>query len=137
MLAAGQIRRLPRLVAVQAARCAPVAQALAAGQAALQPVEAEPTIAEGIAVAAPLRGGQMLNVLRRTGGEAIVVSEQEIAQSLRAWWRLGYALEPTAAATLAGLARYVQQGGHQQETIVSTITGHGLKAMAPVEGLLV
>jgi len=77
----------------------------------------------------------MLAVIGRTGGEVLAVSEAEILQALRVWWRLGYALEPTAAATLAGLAQYVNQGPDPKETIVSVITGHGLKAMPQIDAL--
>jgi len=136
LLAAGQIRKLPRLVAVQAEACAPVAAAYAQGVQEVTAVAPEPTLAEGIAIGDPVRGAQMLAVLGRTGGEVLTVSEAEILQALRVWWRLGYALEPTAAATLAGLVQYVAQGPQAQETIVSVITGHGLKAMPQIDTLL-
>jgi threonine synthase len=93
-------------------------------------------VAEGIAIAAPVRGAQVLAAVQRTGGQVISVTEEEITQALRAWWHLGYALEPTAAATLAGLSRYVGESAGPRETIVSAITGHGLKAMGQVATLL-
>ena len=37
---------------------------------------------------------------------------------------------------LAGLAQYVNQGPDPKETIVSVITGHGLKAMPQIDALL-
>ncbi len=136
LLAGGQIRKLPRLVAVQAEACAPVAGAWSQGVQEIAAVAPGPTLAEGIAIGDPVRGAQMLAVIGRTGGQVLTVSEPEIVQALRTWWRLGYAMEPTAAATLAGLAQYVNQGPHSKETIVSVITGHGLKAMPQVDALL-
>lgn len=136
LLAAGQIRKLPRLVAVQAEVCAPLADAFRRGVQQITSVTPGLTLAEGIAIGDPVRGAQMLAVIGRTGGEVLTVSEAEILQALRVWWRLGYALEPTAAATLAGLAQYVNQGHREKETIVSVITGHGLKAMSQIDALL-
>jgi threonine synthase len=129
LAAASQIRSIPRLVAVQVEACAPIAAAFAQGDGAAASVSPQPTLAEGIAVAEPVRGAQILSAIRRTGGQVITVTEEEVAQALRAWWHLGYALEPTAAATLAGLARYVSESAAPGEAIVSAITGHGLKAM--------
>lgn len=136
LLAGGQIRKLPRLVAVQAEACAPVAGAWSQGVQEIAAVAPGPTLAEGIAIGDPVRGAQMLAVIGRTGGQVLTVSEAEIVQALRTWWRMGYAMEPTAAATLAGLAQYVNQGPHSKETIVSVITGHGLKAMPQIDALL-
>jgi threonine synthase len=136
LAAANQIRRVPRLVGIQTEACAPIAGAFAASE--LVPVEVTPgpTVAEGMAIAAPVRGAQVLAAVQRTGGQVISVTEEEITQALRAWWHLGYALEPTAAATLAGLSRYVGESAGPRETIVSAITGHGLKAMGQVATLL-
>jgi threonine synthase len=53
LLAAGVIDRLPRLVAVQAEACAPIARAFAAGYEGVPRVHDEGTVAEGIAIGAP------------------------------------------------------------------------------------
>ncbi len=134
--AARQVDRVPRLIGVQAAGCAPLAQAYAQGGDAPAEVRSQPTLAEGIAIAAPPRGAQVLEAVRRSAGRFITVSEAEIVAATRTWWRLGFALEPTAGATLAGLASYLSAGDHAQEIIVSTITGHGLKAPGTLERLL-
>ncbi len=136
LLAARQVDRVPRLIGVQAASCAPLALASASGASAPQPVEAHASLAEGIAIAAPARGEQVLAAVQRTGGAFIAVSEEEIAAATRLWWRHGFALEPTAGATLAGLGRYLSAGDHAREVIVSAITGHGLKAGQALAGLL-
>jgi threonine synthase len=135
LLAARQINRLPRLIAVQAAACAPLAEAHARGQETPQLITPQATLAEGIAIAAPPRGEQILAAVRATQGTFIAVTESEIATAIKAWWRLGFAIEPTAAATLAGLARYLSEGRHDGEVLVSTITGHGLKAIDTISSL--
>ena len=136
LVAAGMISAPPRLVAVQAEACAPLATAFDQDEGLPAAVGVQPTLAEGIAVPEPVRGAQVLAAVRRTGGQVISVTEEEIAAALRAWWRVGYALEPTAAAALAGLSRYAAQGARPREVIVSAITGHGLKAMVHVAALL-
>jgi len=136
LAAAGQVRRVPRLVGIQAAACAPLAAALTEAATEVQAVTPQPTLAEGIAIGAPLRGAQILAAIRRTGGEIITVSEEEIVLALRTWWKVGYALEPTAAATLAGLARYATARATPNESIVSVVTGHGLKTIDQIAELL-
>jgi threonine synthase len=90
-------------------------------------VETKATLAEGIAIVRPVRGRQIIAAVRQTGGEFITVSEGEIKKSLLAMGRLGYCIEPTSAATIAGIKKYFPRSG-QNEIIVSVFTGHGLKA---------
>lgn len=128
LLASKQIERMPRLIGIQTEACAPLALAFERGESVPAQVTAEPSRAEGITIAAPARGEQILAAVRASQGQFLTVAEDEIVAATRAWWRHGFALEPTAAATLAGLARYLSTGSHPREVIVSTITGHGLKA---------
>lgn len=123
----GIIDRLPRILAVQSLACAPLAQAAREGLSAIPPIVKGDTLAEGIAIAAPVRGMQIVAAVRATGGEFITVSEAEIGESLRAISRQGFYIEPTSAATTAGVSQYVS-GAAAGETIVSVFTGHGLKA---------
>jgi len=44
------------------------------------PIVKGETIAEGIAIAQPVRGRQILAAARETGGEMISVTEEEITQ---------------------------------------------------------
>jgi threonine synthase len=123
LLSAGVIERLPRLIAVQAGRCAPLYRAFH-GLPAAAPEE---TVAEGIAIAQPVRGPQILNAVRKSGGTFLAVSEDEIRCAWAATSRQGVYIEPTSAATIAGVERYLQTAD-PDEQIVSVYTGHGLKA---------
>jgi threonine synthase len=127
LLQAGRIARLPRLVAAQAAACAPLPPALRAGRAAPDPVEAHPSWADGIQVPAPLRGAEMLRAIRATGGTAVAVSEDAIRAAHARAARGGLLLERTAAVALAALGPGVAQPG---ERVVVAATGHGLKTAA-------
>ncbi|THB69631.1 MAG: pyridoxal-phosphate dependent enzyme [Desulfovibrio sp.] len=125
--AQGITDRLPRLVAVQAEHCAPLATAFARGEERPAAVEPRPTAAEGIAIGEPVRGAQMLAAVRDTQGEFLAVSEQEILAARNTAHTMGFYIEPTAGAAFAGLLRYVRDTS-SDEAVVSVFTGHGLKS---------
>ena len=129
--ACGLIDRLPRLIAVQASACAPIYRAFLAGESLVSPVDPGVTIAEGIAIAAPVRGAQILESVRETGGSIVAVTDEEIADAARMMGSCGFFLEPTAAATIAGLRQWLPKAG-SHETVVSVFSGHGLKGSKPV-----
>ena len=70
---------------------------------------------------------QIVEEVRASGGEFLTVSEAEIGASLLAICRQGFYIEPTSAATTAGVAQYLRRAP-RDERIVSVFTGHGLKA---------
>lgn len=127
MVTLGVIEKMPRLVAIQAAGCAPLAAGFDAGESSYMDISTAPTLAEGIAIARPERGEQMLAAVRETGGTFLSVGEEEILFAFNAMGRQGYCIEPTSAAVVAGTARYVADRP-ADETIVTMFTGHGLKA---------
>ncbi|MBW3622496.1 MAG: threonine synthase [Armatimonadetes bacterium] len=125
LYAAGQIPRLPRLIAVQAGNCAPLYRADQEGRGFSSPPEMKETLAEGIAIAEPARARQMLSLLHETGGEVIAVTDEEIESALFDLCRKGFYVEPTAAVALAGF-RKLPTG--PEEAVIAPLTGHGLKA---------
>lgn len=128
---AGLVERLPRLVAVQAAACAPIYHAFHAGQLAVQPAPRDPTVASGLAIAQPARGSEILAALRETRGTALCVSEEAILETRDALAKRGFYVEETSAVAVAALQELVDisaaAGG---ETSVVILTGHGLKTVA-------
>lgn len=124
---AGVIDALPKLVGVQAAACAPLAAAFDAGSNHPQAISPTTTLAEGIAIAEPVRGPDILAAVRETGGGFVRVEEDEIAEALRTVGRLGLYIEPTAAATVAGVRAYCATAP-AGERIVTALTGTGLKS---------
>jgi threonine synthase len=133
----GEIDRLPRLFAIQAANCAAFAAAWAAGGQAYAPFTASPTIADGIATVRPIRVAEVLTALRRSQGGVITVAEDQIAPALKRLGRLGLYVEPTAATVGAALSQLLADGTiRSSETTVAVITGHGLKAADAISGLL-
>jgi len=125
---AGKVKRIPRLVGIQSAACAPLYQAFKKGWRETLPIEKKETMAEGIAIANPVRGRQILEAIRETGGEVLAVKEKEIGVAMKEMSRKGHFIEPTSAATVAGLKKYLSKK-RQKEIVVSTLTGMGLKSV--------
>jgi threonine synthase len=126
---AGVIQRLPRIVGVQAAAVAPLAAAMAQQSVRLPQVTAGDTIADGIAIAQPLRWQQILAAVRATGGQIVTVAEDEIQQATLAWARRGILMEPTSATALAAYTTLSHKGLFDRSAIVVVpITGSGVKS---------
>jgi len=122
--AAGAIDRRPRLIAAQAAACAPLWAVHQGGSAALGWVREGPTRAEGVRILQPLRGDAVLAAVEGSGGTVVAVDEPTIERGEIELARRGFFVEPTSAvvwgaleATLAALP----------EPIVAVLTGSGLK----------
>ncbi len=129
----GEISRMPRLFAVQAANCAALASVWN-NDANFVP---KPTMADGIATVKPVRTEEVLSALRRSAGGVVAVAEDEIAPALMRLGRLGLYVEPTSATVGAALSRLLAEGSiHRGETTVAVITGHGLKAADKIGELL-
>ena len=91
------------------------------------------TVAGGIAVEAPARQEQLLDVLRAAHGEAVAVDDEDVLR----WHGLlateeGIYAEPTSAAAFAGLEQLVRLGVVEAaDTVLVPITGSGLKDAPP------
>jgi len=132
----GIIDHIPKLIGIQAAHCAPLAKAVAQGFTTPVEVENHATVAEGIAIAVPRRGAEMIRYVQETGGKFISVEEAEIAEALRKMCHLGYFIEPTSAAVVAGVIRYMTESASPDEQVASVLTGHGLKAAEKIGKIL-
>jgi threonine synthase len=133
LLRAGEITRLPRIFAAQPANCAPIAREFLG----LPAVPAQPTIAEGTAIAQPLRSRECGEVLTRSDGGAVMLDEEEIAQATLDLARTGIYVEPTCAQAAAAFARLIEAGTiRADETTVVVLTGTGLKSTPRIAELL-
>ncbi|QOJ00137.1 MAG: threonine synthase [Phycisphaeraceae bacterium] len=122
--AAGITDRVPRLIAVQSSACAPLHAAFE-GRAF---GSASPTIAEGIAIPAPVRAGQCVEAVRVTGGFTVAVDDGATNRAWNAALRAGLFIEPTCATALAALGAMGSAAGDLGERVVVAATGHALKA---------
>ena len=133
LLRAGQIARLPRIFAAQPAHCAPIARAFL-GEPEAPP---RPTMAEGTAIAQPIRLPECLAVLRESGGGAVMLEEAEIGAATLELARGGIYVEPTCAQAAAAFARLLRAGTiRPEEKTVVVLTGTGLKATPRIAELL-
>jgi threonine synthase len=134
---AGEISAIPRIFAVQPANCAPIAAAFLAGANTPVPTEITPTIAEGTAIAQPIRLREVLGTLRETRGGAVTLTEAEIARATFDLARQGLYVEPTAAQPVAAFAKLLAAGTITPgQTTVLVLTGSGLKATPRIAELL-
>lgn len=122
----GLIQKLPELVGVQASGCAPLYSCWTD-----KVFERGETIAEGIRIAFPSRGEQILQAIRATEGKILEVTDAEIVSAWEKMKRRGFYIEPTSAVPIAALAKMNRDelGG---KIVVIPLTGHGLKVTLPV-----
>ncbi|MBA8792629.1 threonine synthase [Friedmanniella endophytica] len=119
---------LPRLVAVQAAGCAPIVAAYEAGLDHAEPVEVTPSVAFGINVPTALGDRLMLTAVRETGGTAVAVGDADLLAEERAVTAAeGLFVCPEGGACLAAVRRLRADGWLDgSERVVVLNTGSGL-----------
>ena len=121
--------RRPRMVSVQAAGCAPIVHAFATGASHGAEISRPHTVASGLRVPAAIGDFLMLDILRKSGGTAVSVSDEEL---LAAVGEIGSAEgifpAPEGAACLPALRHLLQRGEVKpDESVVLFNTGSGLK----------
>jgi threonine synthase len=124
----GLLDRVPRILGVQAAGCAPLYRAFRAG---VERFTYEPgdTLADSIAVNVPRNPLKALRAIRASGGDMVGVTDEEILAAMRTLGKTtGVLAEPAAAAAFAGLAKAAATGlVRPEEVAVGIVTGNGLK----------
>jgi threonine synthase len=119
----------PRMIAVQAAGCAPIVKAWDEGKASADAWPEASTIAAGLRVPRPYGDYLVLKSLKESQGTAIAVSDEEIKQAVQHWARTeGLFAAPEGAASLAAY-RKLQSSGFLSEKnkVVLFNTGTALK----------
>jgi threonine synthase len=117
---AGYSDGVPRMLGFQAEGASP----LVAGH----DFESPQTLASAIRIGSPASKEGALAAVRESGGLIESVTDDEIlaAQALLAREE-GIFCEPASAAGLAGLLKLAREGRGPEGTVVSVLTGHGLK----------
>ena len=128
LLALGLIERAPRLIGVQAEGSRVLYEAWRSGSEEIVPV-VPTTLADSIAVGVPRDRIKALRAVRDTGGEFVIVSDEEILEAMRTLGRLtGIFAEPAGAAPMAGLLKMLREGRlSPEDRLVVLVTGNGLK----------
>lgn len=125
---AGITKYIPKIVAIQTKNCCPIYEAFQQNLNNIPDIEKKETIAEGIAIAKPKRGSEILDIVRKTNGKVLIVEEEEIYESYIEMARKGYYIEKTSSAIIAGLKQYLDNFASKDELVISTFTGNGLKS---------
>lgn len=121
----------PRLVGVQAARCAPIARAFERGEESVEHWTDDPmTIAAGLRVPAPSEGRLVLQTVRASKGSMAAATEEEIVAAVRLLAsQEGIFACPEGATTVAAMERLAATD-RLSEPVVLYNTGAGSKYAA-------
>ncbi len=118
----------PRLHLVQAAACAPIAEADERGVERVERVERGETIAYSIANPDPPSGTRALRGVRETGGSVVAVDDDAIREAGRRLASAGVTAESSSATTLAGVRVLARRGAvTADEDVLCVVTGSGFK----------
>jgi len=124
LLEAGSITRIPHLIGVQAAACAPLYEVFQTDNLEPNPVPEGKTLAAGVGISDPYHGKEVLAAVRRSGGSILKVEESEILTGQTQLAKLGLYVEMTSALVWSGLEQVYER---MPGPIICIITGHGLK----------
>jgi threonine synthase len=120
-------RKRPRMVAVQAAGCAPMVRAFDEGVEHAPRWENAHTIASGIRVPQAVGDFLILRAVRESGGFAIAVEDEAISAALDEVARTeGFLMCPEGAATYAAYKQSLADGrvaGHERAVLFNCATG--------------
>jgi threonine synthase len=119
----------PRMVAIQAAGCAPIIKAFEQGSAASEMFPEASTAAAGLRVPKAYGDYIVLDIVRESRGTAVSVTEEEIFASLRDWAQHeAIFLSPEGAAATAAYDKLVTaEWIKPSDRVVIFNTGNGLK----------
>jgi threonine synthase len=127
----GWIKKLPRLIAVQAEGSNALVRYLDTGRFEYRTAA---TIADSICAGAPRNLYMAAHAVKESGGEAISVADNEIlqAQKLLAQ-QTGILVEPAAAAGMAGFQKIKSEEIILNSRVLLMLTGNGLKDTKALE----
>ena len=127
----------PRMVTVQSSGCAPIVKAWDEGKNVSEMWPDAATSAAGLRVPKAYGDYIILDILRKSRGIAVAVTDEEILDALRNWARVeGIFAAPEGAAALAAY-RNLRSSGFFSPTdkVVLFNTGTGLKYLDTLAGL--
>ena len=126
-----------RMHLAQAAGCSPIVEAFEMGSTQVRPVKPN-TIAKSLAIGNPAAGTYALEALAKTGGTAVAVPEEEVAEGIKLLAETeGIFTEGAGGVVISGLKRLASQGKiGPDEVAVAFVTGNGLKTLEVVEHLV-
>jgi len=128
----GKIKKMPKMVGVQASGSSTVAEALMKRTKIIN-LKHPHTIATAIEVGFPMDGKRAVGAMQESKGFAEEVTDSEILKARELLARKeGLFAEPAGAASLAGLLK-TKNNIPKGSKVICLVTGHGLKS--PVAGI--
>jgi len=124
----------PKMIAVQAEGCAPLVKALNEGKSAVEAWPDASTIAAGLRVPRPYGDYLVLDILKRSGGTAVAVGDDEIRDAVRHWASVeGVFAAPEGASSLVAYRKLRDNFLFKDARVVLFNTGTGLKYLDVIE----
>jgi threonine synthase len=119
----------PRMIAVQSSGCAPIPKAWDEHKPVSEMWNHAATLAAGLRVPKAYGDYLILDILKKSGGTAVAVSDEEIMAALQRWARVeGVFAAPEGAAALAAYRKLRERGFFgENDSVVLFNTGSGLK----------
>lgn len=130
----GLIDEIPKIICAQATGCSPIVKAYEEDKLEIQRFEKPKTIAHAIENPYPPSGNNVLRMLKKNGGMAISVSEEEIIKAQGLLAEIGLFVQPASAVSIAAVKKLKSQGKlTEKDEVVCILTGSGLKYTAAFE----
>lgn len=127
LLNSGLIKEMPNIYAVQGEHCAPFAETIEAGEKEIRKITPKPTMAEGIAIGAPMRSDEIIEYIYKYNIMIITAPEDRILPAREKLSKSGVYIEHTTAATYAAYLKLVKQVGKISDSLIP-MCGAGLKS---------
>lgn len=126
----------PRMISVQASGCAPIVEAFEQNLNHGANIENAHTVASGLRVPKAVGDFIILDILRKSGGTAIAVTDEELIEGAREIGRLeGIFAAPEGGALLVALKKLFARGEvGKDERVVLFNTGSGVKYLEAFGG---
>ena len=123
----GAIKSFPNVIAIQGENCDPFYQAVEQGLDHPAEIEVKPTIAEGIAIGKPMRGREIMAMIKRHNIKVVTAPEDKILACRARIARRGIFCEHTTAANLAAYEHYCELYGPTPDVLMP-MCGAGIKS---------
>jgi len=126
----------PKMVAVQSIGCAPIVKAWDEHKSSTEFWPSASTVAAGLRVPKAYGDYLILDILKKSAGIALAVTDKEIMDALREWARVeGVFAAPEGAASLAAYRKLRANGFFSEiDQVVLFNTGSGLKYLDVIDG---
>ena len=125
----------PQMVAVQSSGCAPIAKAWDEDKTTSDFFPNAATLAAGLRVPKAYGDYLILDILRKSAGVAVSVTDEEIMDAFRQWAKVeGVFAAPEGAASLAAYRKLRERGFFEaDDSVVLFNTGSGLKYLDVID----